>query len=494
MLGRLAGKLGLLSSPGPREGLWLGCLLSVLAALPFAFAVRPQQADFAAHLARYHVMLNQAESPFLSRYYDFQWALTGNIGVDLLMVPLGRLLGADSAAWLIAALLPVLTGLSIVSVEWALRRQVGPGGLLAFVFIWSAPMLMGFANFTLAIALALLAFALWVRLEGWRWRPALFTVIGVAVWLCHIAGWGVLGLLVFSYEWHRHRGPAAFLKPWPLFLPFGLIALGGGAAGTLNYGEKVASYKLSMWLKALAAHDLALDIASFIAVASVLLVAMLGRRLDGRVAWAALAVSACTIILPRHFGGGDLADLRLVPVAMLLGCLAISVQAPRWVLYLAPALFVVRLAVTTAEWKEDSARLEMALAGLEHIPAGARVAGAVALYPARWGADPLAHAPSYATVYRDALVNSHFAIAGIHMLRLREGGARFADPSQAIFAAPGEAVDLSSFRPAQRADYLWYFGENPVSRLPRGARILHRSRAGLLLELAAQPPAQTTGS
>ena len=30
---------------------------------------------------------------------------------------------------------------------------------------------MGFSNFTLAIALALFAFALWVRLEGWTWLP-----------------------------------------------------------------------------------------------------------------------------------------------------------------------------------------------------------------------------------------------------------------------------------------------------------------------------------
>jgi hypothetical protein len=129
----------------------------------------------------------------------------------MLMWPLGTLLGVEPAVWRIAVLLLVLTGLAIISVEWVLRRRVGVGSLLAFAVIWLNSMLVGFSNFTLSVALALYAFALWVRLQEWQWRAVLFVAIGVIVWLCHSAGWGVLGVLVFGYEWHCSKGLAAFL-------------------------------------------------------------------------------------------------------------------------------------------------------------------------------------------------------------------------------------------------------------------------------------------
>ena len=62
---------------------------------------------------------------------------------------------------------------------------------------------------------------------------------------------------------------------------------------------------------------------------------------------------------------------------------------------------------------------------------------------------------------RDALVNAHFAIPGVHMLRLREGGPGFVDPSQRIIHWKGQKIDLSAFAPAKQADYLWYFGRLP---------------------------------
>lgn len=472
------------------KGLWLGVLLALLCALPFLVAVHPQQGDYPSHLARYHVMLNGQGSAFLSRYYDFDWIWTGNLGVDMLMWPLGTLLGVERAAWLIAFILPPLMALAIVSVEWVLRRRVGVGSLLAFALVWSPSMLMGFSNFTLAVALALFAFALWVRLQDWKWRAVLFVPVGLAVWLCHSAGWGVLGVLVFGYEWHRRKGLAAFLEPWPLFLPFIAIASEPGIGGSFQYGEGALTYKFAIWLKAMADHSPTLDMLSALMLVAAILVALYARKLDGRLAWAALIIAVLTLVMPRHFGGGDFADRRLVPIALMLGCMAINARVPRWAFYLAPALFLVRLGVTTLAWKDESDRLEQALVALEQVPQGARIAGAWTYYEGRWGADAFVHAPSYATVYRDALVNTHFAVPGVHMLRVRDGGESFADPSQRIAATPGESADLSNHPPAAQADYLWYFGENPVSQLPKAAVVLHRSRGSLLVRLANGPDAR----
>ncbi len=466
-----------------RVVLWSAIVLALAACLPYLFAVEPQLTDYASHLARYHVMFEAGQNPVIDGYYLFHWIITGNLGADLLMVPLGQLLGVERAAWLIGFTLPPLTGLAVITVEWTLRRRIGVGSLLALVTVWSPAMILGFFNFCLALALALFAFALWVRLETWRWRPVVFIPIGLAIWICHLAAWGVLGVLVFGYEWSRNKSWRAFIAPWPLFAPFLLFFVTSGNPG-LQYGERPFAYKTGIWFKALRDQSKWLDVTALFVLLSVIWAALRARRIDGRLGWAALMLFALTLIVPRHLGGGDYADYRLIAVALMIGSLAIDWKVPRWLLVLAAGLFLARLAVTSVAWHQSSQKLEEGLAALELLPRGARVAGAVVTPVSLWGSNPLEHAPSYATVRRDALVNSHFAVPGIHMLELKGGGAGFLDPSQRILWQKGQPIDLAVFEPARQADYLWYFGDRQPDRLPQGAQVLHQTPHSLLLRLA----------
>jgi hypothetical protein len=161
--------------------------------MPFLIAKTPQLTDYPSHLARYYIMLDGGHNPFLARYYDFKWSLTGNLGADLLIWPLAKLFGLEAGGRVLGLIIPPLTGLGIIAVEWVLRRRIGLGAMLAFAFIWSPAMGMGFYNFCLSLALALLSFALWVKLEGWPRRWALYIPIGLTLWSCHASGWGVLG-------------------------------------------------------------------------------------------------------------------------------------------------------------------------------------------------------------------------------------------------------------------------------------------------------------
>ena len=487
-LTRLLGAL-----PAPREGLGLGVALALLASLPVLVAAYPQMGDYPAHLARYHVMLADGQNPWLNRYYGFEWKWTGNLGVDLLIGPLARLIGLEAAGRLIAGLIPVLTGLSILTVEWTLRKRIGVGSLLGFAFIWSPSLLLGFLNFALSVALALFAFALWVRLGERRWRWALFIPIGLVVWLCHVSGWGVLGLLVFGYEWQkgweRQRGKnwRAFLAPWPLTAPILPMLFGAGTTGLFSYGAHVQIYKLAIWLKAMRDQSVQLDIMSLALVAVVLLIALGRKRIDGRLGWAALLLLIGSLAMPRQIVGGDYADYRLISTGLLVACLAIDWPLPRWALYLAPALFLGRLAATTEGWQEGSRETAALLAALDHVPRGARIASAVASDQSRWRFNSLEHIGSYAVVRRDALVNSNFAVPRVHMLTMRDGGRNFIDASQRIKYRPGDVIDLSRYHPARQTDYLWYVGPPEPSRLPPGAVVIWRSRHGLLARLAKAP-------
>ena len=481
----------LLAPAGRREALWLAIGLALLSCLPVLVAARPQMTDYPSHLARYYIMLDQGHSAWLARYYAFNWRWSGNLGVDLLIWPLAKLFGLEPAARIIAAIVPPLTGLAMIAVEWTLRRRIGVGTMLALVTIWSPALIIGLLNFSLALALALFAFAGWVRLEGWRWRWLLFVPVGGLVWLCHLAGWGVLGVLVLAYEWHRRPGFRALLAPWPLAFPALGFAGGGVApAGLLAYGQNIGTYKLSIWFMALRDQSWWLDIDSlgFLLVACAL--AAILRRFDGRLGWAAVMFALLSLALPRHLGGGDYTDYRLIAVALSAGCLAIDWSPPRLVLWLAPMLYLVRLGLTTLVWQADSREVTTMLRALDQLPQGARIAAAVVMERTVWATDTFQHVPSYATVRRDALVNTHFAEPGVHMLQLREGGPEFKDPSQRILRRPGEPVDLADFAPAKGAEYLWYIGGETPATLPPGALVIYRTPRSLMARLAKAPPAR----
>jgi hypothetical protein len=130
---------------------WVALVLAV-SALPVLVARYPQMIDFPAHMARRHA--GPWAKPLPARYYSFEWKWTGNLGVDILIRPFAALFGLELGSKIIVALVPPLTGIGIVWVEWALRRRIGFGTLLGLSFIWSPMLLLGLVNYALGQARA----------------------------------------------------------------------------------------------------------------------------------------------------------------------------------------------------------------------------------------------------------------------------------------------------------------------------------------------------
>jgi hypothetical protein len=179
----------------------------------------------------------------------------------------------------------------------------------------------------------------------------------------------------------------------------------------------------------------------------------------------------------------------LIASGLAVLCLALDFRPNRLVLLLAALPFLIRLGITTHDWRRDSAELEQVLGAIEQLPPGARVASAVLTLPSQWDANPFEHVAGYAVVRRDALTNANFALPRVHMLRLREAFPyRFIDPSQRLLQAPDQPVDLARFVPAQDMDYLWCHGTRPPDSLPPGAEVVFRTQNSLLAKLAKAPP------
>src|SRR5258708_8459426 len=74
--------------------------------VPLIYPGVPPLVDLFGHMGRYRVELDLRHSPFLQLYYDYHWAAIGNLGVDLLVIPLGRLIGLELAVKLIVLSIP----------------------------------------------------------------------------------------------------------------------------------------------------------------------------------------------------------------------------------------------------------------------------------------------------------------------------------------------------------------------------------------------------
>src|SRR3546814_4518045 len=144
-------------------------------------------------LCRSH--LDLVDSPALQQYYRFEWALIGNLGIDLLIVPLSKLFGLELAVKLIVLLIPSLTVAGFLWVAREVHGRIPPIVFFAMPFAYGYPFIFGFANFALSMAFAFLSFGLWLRLARLgrlRLRAALFVPISMLIWVTHTFGWGML--------------------------------------------------------------------------------------------------------------------------------------------------------------------------------------------------------------------------------------------------------------------------------------------------------------
>lgn len=477
---RLTARDWLTSEPRPAEFAGLGLFLALLSALPVVIATYPQMVDYPAHLARMHIMLSRGQSPFLQDYYGFEWRWMGNLGADILVWPLSWFFSLETAGRIMAGLIPPLTALSLMAAEWAVRRRIGMASLLAFAFVWSPSALLGFLNFGLAQAAALFAFALWVLLDGKPWRAPLFIPIGIFVWLGHVSGWGILGILVFGYEWSKDKSWRAFLAPWPLFFPFLSLILGDNPGKPPSYGPAPQLYKWAIWKQAMRGTFQWADYAMTVAIGLLLVVSLVRRKWDAKLGWATAIMLLSSLVLPRHIFGGDLVDARMISAGLMVGCLALAWRAPRWVVLLVPAVFLVRLGYTTIDWERDSRETAEALTALDGLPRGAKVASYVVTERREWGFNGKEHICGYVVTRLDGFTNCNFALPGIHMMTINGGGPFFRDPFHRLNHRTGRKIDMSDYSPARYTDYLWYVGQTWPVKLPEGYAVEKSGRTWFL--------------
>ncbi len=470
---------------------WL-IALALLSTVPLLYPPVPPLVDLLAHMGRYRVQLDLYNSPWLHQYYGFHWAAIGNLGVDLLVMPLGRLIGLEPAVKLILLSIPPMTVAGFLWVAREVHHRVPPTALFALPFAYSHPFMFGFVNFALSVALAFLAFGLWLHLgarKRLRLRALLFVPISIVVFFAHTFGWGMLGLLCFSAEavrqhdagkgWFR-SGVNAALHASVMALPILITvawrseAHGGMTRGWFDWDRKWDYLQMVLrdrweWF----------DIGSAAVIGLVLVAAIVLRRLtfSRNLLFTAFVLLVFFILLPRTVFGSTYADMRLLPYVLATAVLAIRFKGDTH-LSLARALavaglafYLVRLGGNTLSMAYAANDQRQELKALDHIPMGARVAWITdeGECGRMWALPNNSHLGAMVVVRRHGFSNDQWVIEGLNLLDLkyRAAGKFAADPSQITRPSwcrgrGGWPVNAALRNiPREAFDYIWLIDPPP---------------------------------
>jgi hypothetical protein len=516
---------------------WFVLAMVVLATLPLLWPDIPPLVDLPGHMGRYRVQLTHGTVPWLQDWYNFRWSLIGNLGVDLLVIPLSKVFGLELAVKLIVVTIPAMTVAGLLWIAREVHGRIPATALFALPLAYSFPFHFGFVNFALSMAFALLAFGLWLRLARLgrvRLRAFIFVPLSCLIWLTHAFGWGTLAVLAFSAELIRQhdmrRRPGApwredlvggWIVPWIwagihclAIAPPAVLMLawrsgdhvGGQTGDWFNWRAKV------LWVTQVFRDRWQLfDIASVGVLFLLLFKAVRDPNIEysRNLGLSAIFLLAVFLLLPRIVFGSAYADMRLVPFLIAIAIVAIrprpglSIRGAATVAALGLAFFTARIGATTWSYALYDASYDKELKALDHLPEGARLVSFVGetCYN-EWRMTRLQHLPALALERKLAYTNDQWSMAGGQLLTVRYRAAqRFAhDPSQIVtdVQCPREwwrpiARSLVTF-PRDAFDYVWVIRPPAYDhRLEQGLIPVWRDGTSALFRVDHNvPPAETT--
>ena len=471
---------------------WFVVAMVFVSTIPLLWPPIPPLVDLPGHMGRYRVQLGIADTPWFSEWYDFHWQLIGNLGIDILIIPLAKIFGLELAVKLIVMTIPPLIVSGLLWISREVHGRIPATALFALPLAYCYPFHFGFVNFALSMAIALNLFALWLRLARtghFRLRAAIFVPLSCLLWLCHTFGWGVLGVLAYSAEMIRqHDAGHRWFNAWvraglgcvPLAIPMALMILwrsGDHVTGqTADWFDWQAKFNwLSMVLRD---RWWLFDVGSGAILYLILIKSLRDPSVEysRNLGLSALFLLAVFILLPRIVFGSAYADMRLAPFVVAIALIALrprrglSIRHAAVLAALGMTFFLVRVASTTASFWLYSNDYDRAFKVIDRVPQGAKMVTFVGRRCTDdWAYSRLEHIPAIALERKLIFANDQWSMAGAQTLTTRYVPARrFAhDPSQIVTDrwCRGEwwwTIKASLVRlPRAAFDYVWIINPPP---------------------------------
>ena len=490
------------------------CLVAILPLLVVDF---PPLVDLYGHLGRYAVQTDLQNRPEIQPYFSYEWKLIGNLGADLLVQALHSWLGLETAVRCIVIVTQLTATLAVLLVSREIHGRVTPFAIAALPLNYGLAFNFGFLNFSLSMALGMLAFVAWMRLRR-RGKTVIariwLALAGIVIWVCHAYGWAFLGLLAGSTLIAeaiaaRHRPATAVARiagdAFPLLLPIVPMVLWRSQSGGLDLLAWSLSFKLQGLASVFRTEWIIVDTASLFVVVCLIYWAIRDKAatFDMRMGIAAGLCLASFMLLPMQVFGSMYADIRLASYVLLTALLAISparlsARTVQRLTLIGLAFFAFRIVTTGVAYRDHERSVAEVLPTLDAIPKGARVAYFL-IVPCTeaWDLPVLSHMGGVGLARRSIFVNNQWQVAGTNALVVHYApAAPFEhDPSQYVYAGeckrpvyPKLSTVLETF-PRAAFSHVWIVGPMPDGLVvPQGLEPVPHAGKGALYAVTGSAP------
>jgi hypothetical protein len=189
-------------------------LLSAIVLLPIATVTVPNLVDYPNHLARMYILSHWDKSPDLQHFYQVRWRPFPYLGMDAIVVLLGRIFPIYIAGRIFVGLCALLPALSVFILHFSVHKRPSLVPTVGFLFSYNALLLWGYLDYLSVLCLAVIVFAGWMSTTHWsRWRRTLvFSALTLGLYLGHLVAFGAYCLLVLCFE--VFRAARAGLQAW----------------------------------------------------------------------------------------------------------------------------------------------------------------------------------------------------------------------------------------------------------------------------------------
>lgn len=458
---------------------WFAVAICILVTIPFLTVTIPPLTDVPGHMGTAAVAA-YAGDPALAPLLGFHWRILPNLGTDIIVALLQRMIGITRAFWIVSAIIPPLLAAGI----FMIARRLNPRGAAtipwALVFIYSYPFNYGFLNYMLGVAFSLIGFASWMSLDKYpRLRETATWIFTPLLFLCHAVAGCLLVLFICAREFSLLRRRNQFWSLLRRLRPlsssfFILLAWRLSARSFAGENETSIKAKLNALVMILRDQNLLLDEGSLLAA---LLVFMLGywkgARPDRAVVPAVLFLIPLFVITPSSLNGSSFADERLLPLIPILAFAtqdwsSVDIRLTRLVTLAGLSLFGARLVVTIMGFVAYDSQFASDLAALQHVREHSRILVFNTRYCSarqNWRPSRLGHLGDLAVVYLRSWTNSGWDTDGAHLLqvRYRPSASFYDDPSQYVWPVScggrgkGHPTlqEVLAVAPLGGVDYLW---------------------------------------
>jgi hypothetical protein len=390
--------------------------MAALMLVPLLSVAIPPLTDLPNHISRLYILVNIADDADLQRNYVESWTFIPNLAIDLVGLPLAKLISPYAAGKIFAILAFVTALLGMVSLHVAAHKSVNAWTGTLFFIVYNQCFMYGLVNFYFGVGLGFLLLAAWIRYGPKQWHIGLWLLpLGaLAVYFSHLLAFGLYGLIFTGYELSRflrrrerarsyiHRRSVGagvqFILPLLLFVFTGKS--GTQLEGVTEYVSPL--HKLLMLLSGFHVYVEPIDLIAIVFLIVLFCVALWRKKVRiGVNLWIPLAfLTVLAIITPSAVLSIFGIDQRLAVVAAMFLFAAIRIELPLrgavvTLLFFGTGLLIWRAVTLTHDWRAFDDRFAELRRASQVMERGASVLAVQRQTGERAGLGPLSSERTY---------------------------------------------------------------------------------------------------